>query len=217
MSNGENRRLVVGISGASGTIYGIRLLEVLRDTPIETHLVMSEAAQRVAESETGFTRAQVEALADAVYANDEIDAPISSGSFLTIGMIVAPCSIKSLSAIGNSYNDTLLVRAADVVLKERRKLVLVVRETPLHLGHLRLMAAVTENGAVVLPPVPSFYHQPETIADIVDQTVGKMLDQFGVECHLFKRWPSGRRFCGPAGAPPAGAPEKQGPDDPPRG
>ena len=217
MSNGENRRLVVGISGASGTIYGIRLLEVLRDTPIETHLVMSEAALRVAESENGFTRAQVEALADAVYGNDEIDAPISSGSFLTIGMIVAPCSIKSLSAIANSYNDTLLVRAADVVLKERRKLVLVVRETPLHLGHLRLMAAVTESGAVVLPPVPSFYHQPETIADIVDQTVGKMLDQFGVERHLFKRWPGGRRFCGPAGAPPAGAPEKQGPDDPPRG
>ena len=182
------QRLVVGITGASGTIYGIRLLEVLRDTPIETHLVMSEAAKRVAELETGYTPAQVEALADVVYGNDEIDAPISSGSFLTMGMIVAPCSIKSLSAIAHCYNDTLLARAADVVLKERRKLVLVVRETPLHLGHLRLMAEVTEYGAVVLPPVPSFYHQPETIADIVDQTVGKILDQFGVEHDLFKRW-----------------------------
>ncbi len=217
MSRGENagerRRLVVGISGASGTIYGIRLLEVLRDTPIETHLVMSEAAKRVAESETSYTAAQVESLADAVYGNDEIDAPISSGSFITAGMIVAPCSIKSLSAIAHSYDDTLLVRAADVVLKERRKLVLVVRETPLHLGHLRLMAEVTENGAVVLPPVPSFYHQPETIADIVDQTVGKMLDQFGLDCHLFMRWPDGRRSCGPAGA----APQGRGAEDPPQG
>ena len=213
LSAGETRRLIVGISGASGTIYGIRLLEVLRDASIETHLVMSEAAKRVAESETGYTPAQVEALADAVYTNDEIDAPISSGSFLTAGMIVAPCSVKSLSAIAHSYDETLLVRAADVVLKERRKLVLVVRETPLHLGHIRLMAQVTENGAVVLPPVPSFYHQPETIADIVDQTVGKMLDQFGLERHLFKRWPGGRRLCGPGGATPEG----QSADRPPRG
>jgi 4-hydroxy-3-polyprenylbenzoate decarboxylase len=210
---GETRRLVVGISGASGTIYGIRLLEVLRDTPMETHLVMTEAAKRVAESETGYTAAQVEALADVVYGSDEIDAPISSGSFITAGMIVAPCSIKSLSAIAHSYDDTLLVRAADVVLKERRRLVLMVRETPLHLGHLRLMAEVTESGAVVLPPVPSFYNQPATIADIVDQTVGKMLDQFGLECHLFKRWPDGRRSSGPPGAASFG----QGGQAPPRG
>lgn len=221
MNGEENRhgiqRLVVGISGASGTIYGIRLLEVLRDTPIETHLVMSEAAKRVATAETGYSPAQVEALADAAYGNDQIDAPISSGSFLTAGMIVAPCSVKSLSAIAHSYNDTLLVRAADVALKERRKLVLVVRETPLHLGHLRLMAAATENGAVILPPVPSFYHQPGTIADIVDQTVGKMLDQFGLERHLFRRWPDGCGPCGPAGVPPEAAPEERGADDPPGG
>jgi len=186
------RRLVIGISGASGTVYGVRLLEVLRDAPVETHLIMSDAAKRVAELETGYSAEQVEALADATYRNDEIDAAVSSGSFQTLGMIVAPCSIKSLSAIAHSYNDTLLARAADVALKERRKLVLVVRETPLHLGHLRLMAEVTEYGAVVLPPMPSFYHEPKTIADIVDQTVGKMLDQFGLEHHLFRRWPGGR-------------------------
>jgi 4-hydroxy-3-polyprenylbenzoate decarboxylase len=186
----------VGISGASGIVYGVRLLEVLRDTRIETHLVMSEAAKRLVEFETDYTSKQVAALADFAHGNDEIDAAISSGSFLTMGMIVAPCSIKSLSAIAHSYNDTLLARAADVVLKERRRLVLVVRETPLHLGHLRLMAAATEYGAVVLPPVPSFYHEPKTIADIVDQTVGKMLDQFGLEHRLFKRWQGG---CGTPG------------------
>jgi 4-hydroxy-3-polyprenylbenzoate decarboxylase len=196
------QRLVVGISGASGTIYGIRLLEVLKTTSIETHLVMTEAAKQVAELETGYLPEQVEALADAVYANDEIDAPISSGSYSTLGMIVAPCSIKSLSAIAHSYNDTLLARAADVVLKERRKLILVVRETPLHLGHLRLMAEVTEYGAVVLPPMPSFYHRPETVADIVDHTVGKMLDQFGLEHHLFRRWSGGCGHWGPAAAEP---------------
>ncbi|MFH0916646.1 MAG: UbiX family flavin prenyltransferase [bacterium] len=196
------QRLIVGISGASGIIYGVRLLEVLRDTPIETHLVMSEAAKRVAELETGYLSEQVEALADAVYGNEEIDAPISSGSYPSLGMIVAPCSIKSLSAIAHSYNDTLMARAADVVLKERRKLVLVVRETPLHLGHLRLMAEVTEYGAVVLPPMPGFYHRPKTISDIVDQTVGKILDQFGLEHHLFTRWPGGRGLCGPEDAEP---------------
>jgi 4-hydroxy-3-polyprenylbenzoate decarboxylase len=196
------QRLIVGISGASGTIYGVRLLEVLRDTSVETHLIMSEAAKRVAELETGYTPQQVEALADAAYGNGEIDAPISSGSYPSLGMIVAPCSIKSLSAIAHSYDDTLMARAADVVLKERRKLVLVVRETPLHLGHLRLMAEVTEYGAVVLPPMPSFYHQPKTISDIVDQTVGKILDQFGLEHHLFRRWPGGRGLCGPWAAEP---------------
>jgi flavin prenyltransferase len=185
------KRLIVGISGASGTIYGVRLLEVLRDLPVETHLVMSDAARRIAELETGFTPEQIEALADIVHDNDDIAAPIASGSFPTMGMIVAPCSIKSLSAIAHSYNDTLLARAADVVLKERRKLVLVVRETPLHLGHLRLMAEVTEYGAVILPPMPAFYHGPKTIADLVDQTVGKVLDQFGLEHGLFRRWGDG--------------------------
>lgn len=184
-------RVIVGITGASGTIYGVRLLEVLRDLGVETHLVLSEAARRVAGLETGYGVGEIEALADYSWVNDEIAAPIASGSFRTSGMIVAPCSIKSLSAIAHSYNDSLLARAADVCLKERRKLVLVVRETPLHLGHLRLMAEVTEYGAVVLPPMPAFYHRPETIADLVDQTVGKVLDQFGLEHDLFRRWGGG--------------------------
>lgn len=182
------RRLVVGITGASGTIFGIRLLEVLRDTPIETHLVLSEAARRVMVLETEHTPEEVEALADYHYEPTDIDAAIASGSFRTMGMVVAPCSIKSLAAVAGCHADTLLARAADVTLKERRKLVLVVRETPLHLGHLRLMSAVTEYGAVVLPPVPAFYHRPRTIGDLVDQTVGKILDQFGVDKGLFERW-----------------------------
>lgn len=180
--------MVVGITGASGTIYGIRLLEVLRELGVETHLVMTEAARQVAELETGYRVEQIEALAAASHADHELDAPISSGSFRTHGMIVAPCSIKSLSAIANSYTATLLARAADVSLKERRKLVLVVRETPLHLGHLRLMAAAAECGAVILPPMPAFYHQPKTISDLVDQTVGKVLDQFDLDHHLYRRW-----------------------------
>ena len=184
-------RLVVGITGASGTIYGVRLLEVLRDLGIETHLVMTEAARRVVELETGYGIDEIEALATYSWDNSEIDAPIASGSFRTGGMVVAPCSIKSLSAIAHSYNDSLLARAADVVLKERRKLVLVVRETPLHLGHLRLMAAATEYGAVILPPMPAFYHHPKTIADLVDQTVGKVLDQLAVEHDLYQRWQGG--------------------------
>jgi 4-hydroxy-3-polyprenylbenzoate decarboxylase len=184
-------RLVVGITGASGTIYGVRVLEVLRDLGVETHLVLTEAARRVVQLETGFGADEIEDLATYSYTNDEIDAPIASGSFRTGGMIVAPCSIKSLSAMAHSYNDSLLARAADVALKERRKLVLVVRETPLHLGHLRLMAEATEYGAVILPPMPAFYHRPKTIADLVDQTVGKILDQFGVEHDLYQRWQGG--------------------------
>jgi 4-hydroxy-3-polyprenylbenzoate decarboxylase len=184
-------RMVVGITGASGTVYGVRILEVLRDLGVETHLVMTEAARRVVELETGHTVQRIEALATISYRNDEIDAPVASGSFRTTGMVVAPCSIKSLSAIANSYNDGLLVRAADVALKERRKLVLVVRETPLHLGHLRLMAAAAEYGAVILPPMPAFYHQPKTISDLVDQTVGKVLDQFDLEHDLYRRWQGG--------------------------
>ncbi len=181
----------MGITGASGTIYGVRILEVLRDLGFETHLVMSQAARRVAGLETGFAVPEIEALADYSYADDDIDAPIASGSFKTDGMIVAPCSIKSLSAIANSFNSNLLARAADVCLKERRKLVLVVRETPLHLGHLRLMAEVTEYGAIVLPPMPAFYHRPTTIDDLVDQTVGKVLDQFDIDHDLFQRWGGG--------------------------
>ena len=180
--------LIVGISGASGTVYGVRLLEVLKETPIETHLVMTASTRKVVELETGYTAAQIESLADWVHDIRDIGAPIASGSFKTRGMVVAPCSMKSLSAIAHSYNENLLVRAADVVLKERRKLVLVTRETPLHLGHLRLMQQVVETGGVILPPMPSFYHRPETIADIVDQTVGKVLDQFDIEHDLFRRW-----------------------------
>lgn len=155
---------------------------------VETHLVMSDAAERVAGLELGQSPPQVKALADFSYGNEEIGAPFSSGSFLSMGMIVVPCSIKTLSGIARCSSETLLTRAADVMLKERRRLVLVVRETPLHLGHLRLMAEVTEYGAVVLPPVPGFYHQPQTIGDIVDQTVGKILDQFGLEHDLVRRW-----------------------------
>jgi len=182
------QRLIVGISGASGTVYGVRLLEALQEGSVETHLVMSEAGKRVAEVESGYSEDYIESLANVVHPNKDIGAAIASGSFHTLGMVVAPCSVKSLSAVANSYNDTLLVRAADVVLKERRKLVLVIRETPLHLGHLRLMAQATENGAVILPPMPSFYHKPQTIDDIVNQTVGKILDQFGIEHELFRRW-----------------------------
>jgi flavin prenyltransferase len=185
------QRLVVGISGASGTVYGVRLLEVLRGGPVETHLVMSDAAKRVAELETNYTADYVESLADVVYRNKDAGAAIASGSFLTLGMVIAPCSVKSLSAVTTSYNDTLLIRAADVTLKERRRLVLVVRETPLHLGQLRLLAQATKNGAVILPPVPSFYHRPQTIDDVVDQTVGKILDQFHIEHTLFQRWDGG--------------------------
>lgn len=189
--NGPMERLIVGISGASGTTYGIRLLEVLRDAPVETHLVMSEAAREVARLETAYSAADIEALADVVHSNADLAACISSGSFPTMGMVVAPCAIKSLSAIAHSHNDTLLTRAADVVLKERRRLVLVVRETPLHLGHLRLMVEAAECGAIILPPMPSFYHHPRSIDDIVDQTVGKVLDQFGIAHELFCRWPGG--------------------------
>jgi 4-hydroxy-3-polyprenylbenzoate decarboxylase len=179
----------VGISGATGVIYGIRLLEVLHsiDT-IETHLIITSAAKQTIVYETDYTIAQVSALASRVYNNRDIGAAIASGSFLTVGMVIAPCSIKTLSGIANSYADNLLVRAADVVLKERRRLVLVVRETPLHLGHLRLMTAATEYGAVLLPPLPAFYPRPQTIDDIVNQTVGRILDQFNIEADLFSRW-----------------------------
>lgn len=184
------KRLIVGMSGASGTVYGVRLLKALKGTQIETHLVMSEAARRVAELETQYAPEEIEAMADRTYSCKDVGAAIASGSFLTMGMVVVPCSAKSLSAIAHSYDDTLLVRAADVTLKERRRLVLVVRETPLHLGHLRLMVEATEHGAVVLPPMPSFYHHPCSIEDLVDQTIGKILDQFEVDHNLFTRWGS---------------------------
>lgn len=186
------KRIAVGISGASGVIYGIRLLEVLKEAEsVETHLVLSRGARTTMILETSSDPDAVANLADHVHSEDNLAAPLSSGSFKTEGMVVAPCSMKSLSMIAHSLNDNLLVRAADVTLKERRKLVLVPRETPLHLGHLRAMVAVTEMGGIILPPVPSFYHRPETLDDIINQTVGKVLDQFGIPHELFDRWAGG--------------------------
>jgi len=180
---------VVGITGASGTIYGVRLLEALRATPgAKIHLVMSNQAKRTLSIETSRSVASVEKLADEVHDPENLAAPISSGSFRTDGMIVIPCSIKTASAIAYSLNDNLLVRAADVCLKERRRLVLVVRETPLHLGHLRTLTQLAEIGAVILPPIPGFYAMPATVEDIIDHTVGKALDSLGVPNETFARW-----------------------------
>jgi 4-hydroxy-3-polyprenylbenzoate decarboxylase len=182
------KRIVIGISGASGVTYGVRMLELLQKTDYETHLIISSAGRLNIEIESGYTTAEVEAMADFVYDHKDMAASLASGSFLTEGMVVVPCTIKSLSGIAHSYNENLLIRTADVTLKEKRKLVLVVRETPLHVGHLRLMTQAAEMGAHILPPVPSFYHQPETIEDIIDQTIGKVFDYMGIEHNLFKRW-----------------------------
>ena len=185
------KRLIVGISGASGAIYGVRLLQVLRDVAgVETHLVMSQAARQTLSLETDLSLRDVQALSDVVHDARDIAASISSGSFKTAGMVILPCSIKTLSGIVNSYTDTLVTRAADVVLKERRPLVLCVRETPLHLGHLRLMTQAAELGAVVMPPVPAFYHRPTSLDDVINQTVNRVLDQFDIDLpeDLFTRW-----------------------------
>ncbi|ENH3968692.1 TPA: flavin prenyltransferase UbiX [Escherichia coli] len=185
------KRLIVGISGASGAIYGVRLLQVLRDvTDIETHLVMSQAARQTLSLETDFSLREVQALADVTHDARDIAASISSGSFQTLGMVILPCSIKTLSGIVHSYTDGLLTRAADVVLKERRPLVLCVRETPLHLGHLRLMTQAAEIGAVIMPPVPAFYHRPQSLDDVINQTVNRVLDQFAITLpeDFFARW-----------------------------
>jgi len=182
------KRLVIGISGASGVTYGVRLLQVLKDTDYETHLIISKSGELNIEIETDYDPADVKAMADYVYDHKNMAASLASGSFLTAGMVVVPCTIKTLSGIANSYNENLLVRAADVTLKEKRKLALVVRETPLHKGHLRLMTMAADMGAHILPPVPSFYHMPKTIEDIIDQTIGKIFDFMGIEHDLFKRW-----------------------------
>ncbi|HEF0122298.1 TPA: UbiX family flavin prenyltransferase [Citrobacter youngae] len=185
------KRLIIGISGASGAIYGVRLLQVLRDvTDVETHLVMSAAARQTLALETDLTVRDVQALANVTHDTRDIAASISSGSFQTAGMVILPCSIKTLSGIVHSYTDGLLTRAADVVLKERRPLVLCVRETPLHLGHLRLMTQAAEIGAVIMPPVPAFYHRPQTLDDVINQTVNRVLDQFDITLplDLFTRW-----------------------------
>jgi flavin prenyltransferase len=184
------KRLVVGISGATGAIYGIRLLEFLSNSDVETHLVISRSAEKTIRLETYRTPEEVKALATVTYHMEDVGADISSGSFHTEGMVVIPCSIKSLSAIANSYNENLLIRAADVSLKERRKLVLVVRETPLHRGHLSLMLNVADAGAVILPPIPAFYFLPKTMDDLINHTVGRVLDIFDIDHSLFNRWGS---------------------------
>lgn len=181
-------RLIVGISGASGAVYGIRTLEILRDMGIETHLVMSRSAEITLAHETRYKVADVHALASVVHAPHDIAAAISSGSFRTAGMIVAPCSIRSMSEIAHGTTTSLLTRAADVVLKDRRKLVLMVRETPLHLGHLRTMTLLAEMGAIVAPPVPAFYGQPETLDDLVNHSVGRVLDLFDLDAGIVARW-----------------------------
>lgn len=182
------KRLVVGISGASGVIYGVTMLQLLKEKGYETHLIISEAGKKNIQLETDLAVSDVAALATHTYENRNVGAAIASGSFLTEGMVVIPCSIKTLSGIANSYDENLLVRAADVVLKEKRKLVLVVRETPLHKGHLKLMMEAADMGAHILPPIPSFYHHPKTLEDIIHQTIGKIFDFFGIPHNLFTRW-----------------------------
>ena len=190
----KKKKIIVGISGASGVIYAIRLLEILRDVDdVETHLVMSTAAAQTIGLETDFVASDVEKLADVVYKFRDIAAAISSGSFKTDGMIIVPCSMKTLSGIAYSFSDNLLLRAADVVLKDRRKLIIVPRETPLHLGHLKAMTQVIEIGAILAPAMPAFYHRPKTIDDIINQTVNRLLDLLDIELgdDLFERWQGG--------------------------
>ena len=182
------KRLIVGIAGASGVIYGVRLLEVLKKTDIETHLIISEAGKLNIKIETRYDVDDVLSMADVTYTNRDIAASVASGSFETMGMVVAPCTVKTLSGIANSFNENLLIRAADVQLKEKRKLALMFRETPLHVGHLRLLTLAAEMGAHIVPPVPAFYHHPETLDDIINQSVGKVLDYIGIAHDLFKRW-----------------------------
>jgi flavin prenyltransferase len=194
------KRIIVGISGATGVIYGIRVLQVLSlVSDIETHVVISAAARRTLVLETDYSNDYLETIADHVYRPGDVAAAISSGSFRTSGMIVAPCSVKTASGIATSYSSNLLLRAADVTLKERRPLVLLVRETPLHVGHLRLLLELAEMGAVVMPPMPAFYHRPRTLDDIINQTVNRALDMLGVELEhdLFARWQGARESYGP--------------------
>jgi len=183
------KRVIVGISGATGAIYGIRTLEVLRKDPnVETHLIVTHAAELTIHEETEWKIEDVIAMADRYYDIGDIGAAPSSGSFQNEGMIIAPCSIKSMSMISNSINSNLLIRSADVALKEKRRLLLLVRETPLHAGHLQLMMNLSRTGAVIYPPVPAFYHRPKTLDDIINHTVGRGLDHFGIDCRLFERW-----------------------------
>jgi len=185
------RRLIVGISGASGVVYGVRMLEVLRAAGIETHLVMSRAAELTLVYETDMKPKDVRALASHYHAQADIGASISSGSFPTMGMVIVPCSVRSMSEIATGTTGTLLSRAADVVLKERRRLVLAFRETPIHAGHLRTMTQLTEMGAIIAPIVPAFYNRPKTLDDVINHTVGRLLDLFGIQTKLVKRWKGG--------------------------
>jgi 4-hydroxy-3-polyprenylbenzoate decarboxylase len=185
----DKKKLIVGISGATGAIYGVRILEILAKLDdVETHLVLTKAGKMTIGVETPFSVKDIEALADVVHDINNVGASISSGSFRTAGMVIAPCSMKSMGGIANSLGGDLLVRAADVILKERKKLVLVVRETPLHLGHLEAMAALTRMGAVIFPPVPAFYHRPKSLDDVINQSVTRILDQFDIDVKLFHRW-----------------------------
>ena len=189
----NKKGLIVGISGASGAIYGIRLLEILKALSIDSHLIITKSAEKTIELETSYTLDQVRQLATVCYDPDDLAAPVSSGSYnKTMGMIILPCSIKTLSALTNSFNDNILTRAADVTLKERRKLVVAVRETPLHRGHLELMLRLTDMGAILFPPVPAFYHHPQGLEDIIGHSIGKILDLFEVEVPSFKRWTGAR-------------------------
>jgi len=188
MKTDERRRLVVGITGASGVILGIRMLEALQPIEIEAHLVVSPAARVTITQETDWKVSDVLALADVVHKHADLGAAIASGSFATLGMVVIPCSIKTLSAIANSYSGDLIARAADVTLKEGRSLLLVVRETPLHRGHLRLMSLAAEAGAIIIPPVPAFYARPQTIEQMITNTVGRILARLGIENELYLKW-----------------------------
>ncbi len=210
------RRLIVGISGATGAIFGVRILEVLsRVEDVETHLVMTRAAKMTIQVETPHSVKDVEAMANVVHDVNNVGASISSGSFRTEGMVIAPCSMKSMGGIANSIGGDLLVRAADVVLKERKKLVLVARETPLHLGHLENMIALTRMGAVIFPPVPAFYHRPKTLDDVINQTVTRILDQFNIDVTLFHRWDDDQMSRHPdaanSGSPSSGDQSRQAP------
>jgi 4-hydroxy-3-polyprenylbenzoate decarboxylase len=185
----DKKRLIIGISGATGAIYGVRMLEILaKMDEIETHLVLSKAGKMTIQVETPYSVKEVEAMADVVHDINNVGAGISSGSFRTAGMVIVPCSMKTMGGIAHSLGGDLLVRAADVVLKERKKLVVVVRETPLHLGHLEAMASLTRMGAIIFPPVPAFYHRPKTLDDVINQTVTRILDQFDIDVGLFHRW-----------------------------
>lgn len=188
------KRIIIAMTGASGAIYGIRALELLaNEADVETHLILTSAGLRTIQEETDYSADQVRGFADTVHQSKDIGAALSSGSFITAGMLIAPCSIKTLSGIAHSYNDELTVRAADVCLKERRKVVLLLRETPLHAGHIALMAQATQNGAIIMPPVPAFYHRPQSLSEVVDQTIARALDLFGIHLSSALRWTGSSR------------------------